>query len=110
MRVLFDQGTPVPLRRALPGHLVATVYELGWSTLPDGPLLAAAEQAGYEVFITTDQQLKHQQHLAGRGLAILVLGSTSWPRLAPHAEAIGQLVGQLVAGDYREFPLPRTAG
>lgn len=106
MRVLFDQGTPVPLRRALPGHLVATVYELGWSTLPDGPLLAAAEDAGYEVFITTDRQLKYQQHLADRRLAILVLGSTSWPRIAPHAEAIGQLAGRLAAGDYREFPIP----
>ena len=106
MRILFDQGTPVPLRRALPGHAVATVYELGWSTLPDGPLLAAAEDAGYAVFITTDQQRKHQQHLAGRRLAILVLGSTSWPRIAPHAEAIGRLVGRLAAGSYREFPIP----
>jgi len=106
VRVLFDQGTPVPLRRALRGHAVATVYELGWATLPDGPLLAAAEDADYEVFVTTDQQLKHQEHLAGRHLAILVLGSTSWPRIAPHAGAIGRLIGQLVAGDYREFPIP----
>ena len=105
MRILFDQGTPVPLRRALPGHAVATVHELGWSTLPDGPLLAAAEDAGYEVLVTTDQQLKHQQHLAGRRLAILVLGSTSWPRIAPHAEASGPLVGPLVAGADRECPI-----
>ena len=106
MRILFDQGTLVPLRRALPGHAVATVHELGWSTLPDGPLLAAAEDAGYAVLVTTDQQLKHQQHFPGRRLAILVLGSTSWPRIAPHAEAIGQLVDQLDAGAYREFPIP----
>ncbi len=106
MRILFDQGTPVPLRRALPGHAVATVYELGWSTLPDGPLLAAADDAGDAVLVATDQQLKHQQHLPGRRLAILVLGSTSWPRIAPHAEAIGQLVGHLVAGAYHEFPIP----
>jgi len=106
VRILFDQGTPVPLRRALAGHLVATAYELGWSTLLDGPLLVAAEQAGYEAFITTDQQLKYQQQLAGRRLAILVLGSTSWPRIAPHAEAIRQLVDRLVAGAYHEFPIP----
>ena len=106
MRILFDQGTPVPLRCALPGHAVATVHDLGWSTLPDGPPLAAAEQVGYEVFVATDQQLKHQQHLPGRCRAILVLGSTAWPRLAPHTEAIGRLVGQLVAVDYREFPIP----
>ena len=106
MRILFDQGTPVPLRRALPEHLVTTVYELGWSTLPDGPLLAVAEQAGYEAFITTDQQLKHQQQVVGRRLAILVLGSTSWPRIEPHTETIRQIVGSLIGGTYREFPIP----
>ncbi len=105
MRILFDQGTPVPLRRALHGHRVTTVYEHGWSTLADGPLLVAAERAGFEVFITTDQQLKHQQQLAGRRLAILVLGSTSWPRIEPHADAIRQVVTQLTAGTYREFPI-----
>jgi hypothetical protein len=60
VRILFDQGTPVPLRRSLRGHTVTTVYEAGWSTLPDGALLAAAERAGYEVFITTDRQIKFQ--------------------------------------------------
>lgn len=104
--MLFDQGTPLPLRRALVGHLVATVYAPGWATLPDGPLLAAAEQAGYEVFVTTDQQLKYQQRLADRRLATLVLCSTSWPRIAPHAEALRQVIDQLAAGAYREFSIP----
>jgi hypothetical protein len=90
----------------MPEHLVSTVYELGWSTRPDGPLLALAEQAGYEVFITTDQQLKYQQRLVDRRIAILVLGSTSWPRIEPHAEAIRQIIGRLVAGMYHEFPIP----
>jgi hypothetical protein len=80
VRILFDQGTPVPLRHALVGHEVATVYEQGWSALPDGPLLAAAERAGFEVFVTSDRQLRHQLPLARYRLAILVLGSTSWPR------------------------------
>jgi hypothetical protein len=84
---------------------VTTVYEQGWSTLADGPLLAAAERVGFEVFITTDQQLKHQQQLAGRRLAILVLGSTSWPRIEPHADAIRQVVAELITGAYREFPI-----
>ncbi len=109
VRILFDQGTPAPLRRALPGHEVSTVYEFGWSTLPDGPLLAAAEQAGFELFITTDQQLRFQQRLTGRHLAILVLGSTSWPRIAPHGEAIRQMVERLTAGSYHEFPIPSPA-
>lgn len=105
MKILFDQGTPVPLRRVLRGHLVSTVYEQGWATLADGALLVAAERDGFEVFVTTDQQLKYQQQLAGRRLAILVLGTTSWPRIEPHAETIGQVIADLVAGAYREFPI-----
>jgi hypothetical protein len=54
VKVLFDQGTPVPLRRALPGHDVSTAYEMGWSTLMNGELLAAAEAAGFAAIVTTD--------------------------------------------------------
>jgi hypothetical protein len=106
MRILFDQGTPVPLRQSLASHEVATVYEQGWSTLKDGPLLAAAERADFEVFVTTDRQLRYQQPLGRFRLAILVLGSTSCPRIAPHGLPIRQAIEQLDAGDYREFPIP----
>ena len=61
MRILFDQGTPVPLRPLLRGHGVDTAYERGWSTLANGDLLNAAEAASYEIFITTDQKIPHQQ-------------------------------------------------
>ena len=66
MRVLFDQGTPAPLRRQLVGHTIDTVYERGWSTLKNGALLSVAEQAGYDVLVTTDQQLRYQQNLTGQ--------------------------------------------
>jgi hypothetical protein len=55
VKVLFDQGTPVPLRRALPDHLVETAFERGWASLKNGDLLAVAEDAGFEVFVTTDR-------------------------------------------------------
>ena len=71
MKVLFDQGTPVPLRRSLPGHAVATAFELGWATLRNGELLDRAEAEGYELLITTDQQLRHQQNLSGSALGHL---------------------------------------
>jgi hypothetical protein len=87
MKVLFDQGTPVPLRRQLTGHTIETVYERGWSTLKNGALLSAAEQDGYDVLITTDQQLRFQQNLTGRRLAILVLGTASWPRIRTQKDA-----------------------
>jgi hypothetical protein len=105
MKILFDQGTPVPLRHALPTESVTTVYEQGWSTLQNGQLLAMAEQAGFNIFITTDQNPKYQQQITGRHLAILVLGSTSWPRIKPHSDAIRQVVEQLVPGAYHEFPV-----
>jgi hypothetical protein len=70
MRVLFDQGTPDPLRRALTAHVVSTAYEMGWSALSNGDLLDAAA-AQFDAFVTTDQNLRNQQNLAGRRLAIL---------------------------------------
>lgn len=73
MRVLFDQGTPVPLRHHLAGHEVATAYERGWSGLENSALLDAAEWDGFEVLVTTDSHLKDQQHLASRRIAVVVL-------------------------------------
>ena len=103
MKVLFDQGTPVPLRRQLADHTIDTVYEQGWSTLTNGRLLATAEQAGYDVFITTDQNLRYQQNLRGRRLAILVLGSTSWPRIRERVDAIQAAVDTSTPGAYYEL-------
>ena len=66
VKVLFDQGTPVPLREFLSGHEVSTAYELGWSTLRNGELLAMAEARGFQVFVTTDTNLRYQQNLQER--------------------------------------------
>ena len=60
MRILFDQGTPVPLRRYLSGHTVSTAYEMGWSDLANGDLLAKAESQ-FDLMMTTDQNLRYQQ-------------------------------------------------
>lgn len=65
MGILFDQGTPVPLRKFLIGHGVSPAFEMGWSELDNGELLAAAE-ASFDAFITTDQRLRYQQNLSGR--------------------------------------------
>ena len=106
MTILFDQGTPVPLRKHLPQHTVMTAYECGWAALKNGDLLREAEENEFAVLVTTDQNLKYQQQLSGRRLAILVLGSTSWPRIRQHSEAIRQVVEQLTPGTYHEFPIP----
>ena len=104
MRVLFDQGTPVPLRSHFSVHTVETAYEKGWSALRNGELLAKAE-AEFELFVTTDRNLRHQQNLAGRRIAILVLPTTSWPRLAPAGGKIAELAEKIGPGQIVEFAL-----
>jgi hypothetical protein len=79
--ILFDQGTPVPLREALPNHEVETAYEPGWSTLKNGDLLDVAERNSLDVFVTTDSRLRYQQNLTDRRIAVVCLLSASWPRI-----------------------------
>jgi hypothetical protein len=81
VRVLFDQGTPIPLRQSLAHHEVSTAYERGWSRLKNGDLLDAAEGAAIEVLVTTDLNLQYQQSLKQRDIACVVLSTTSWPRI-----------------------------
>jgi hypothetical protein len=102
MRILFDQGTPVPLRRFLPGHQVATAFEQGWSDLGNGDLLRAAE-AQFDLFITTDQNLRSQQDLTGRKLAIHVLPTTNWLEIRRNAQVVVDAVNQATPGEYREL-------
>lgn len=83
MRVLLDQGTPVPLRQYLSHHTVRTAYQEGGATLANGDLLTAAEAAGFEVFVTTDKNLRFQQDLSKRRIAVVVIGHAQWPGLEP---------------------------
>ena len=105
MKILFDQGTPVPLRSHLAGHSIDTAYERGWASLSNGDLLDAAERDGYQILITTDQNLWYQQNLAGRQISIIVLLSTSWPHIRLRVGDIQAAVGALNLGDYIEIPI-----
>jgi predicted nuclease of predicted toxin-antitoxin system len=104
MRILFDQGTPLPLRDHLKNHTVATVFELGWSTLENGKLLAAAETS-FDLLITTDQQIRYQQSLTGRQPAILVLLTTNWPLIRTSIPQIQMTIEEIKPGDYREVAM-----
>ncbi len=106
MNILFDQGVPVPLRRHLVADSIATVYEQGWSTLINGALLSAAEDAGFTVLITTDQNLRYQQNLRARQIAIVVLMSTSWPRIQRIIPTIVTALATLPPHGYREIEVP----
>ena len=82
MLVLFDHGTPKGLARALSAHTIHTAQSRGWDTLSNGALLDAAEEAGFEVLLTTDRRIRYQQNLQARRIAPVVLtGSTRWSRV-----------------------------
>jgi hypothetical protein len=102
MKILFDQGTPAPLRHTLGGHTVSTAYEMGWDKLENGDLLSAAE-ASFDAFITTDQNLCYQQNLTGRRLPILVLPTTSWPKIQAQLPKVVAAVNALRPGDFVEL-------
>ena len=102
MKILFDQGTPAPLRHELGGHSVSTAGEMGWANLSNGDLLREAE-ASFELFITTDQNLRYQQNLGGRRLAILVLMTTSWPKIQRGVSHVVAAIATMRPGDFREL-------
>jgi len=105
MKVLLDQGTPAPLRQYLARHSMDTAFERGWSNLQNSDLLDAAEREGYQLLITTDQNLRYQQNLAGRHIAILVLLSTAWPRIRLRVDDIQAAVDEMAPGEYKEIPI-----
>ncbi len=81
---MLDHSAPVPLRRYLIGHEVTEAFERGWERLKNGDLLTAAEIAGFEILVTSDKNIRYQQNLTARKIAIIVLGKGQWPALRPH--------------------------
>jgi hypothetical protein len=106
MRVLFDQATPVPIRAYLDKHVVSTASQQGWDALKNGELLTAAEAAGFDVLLTTDKNLRYQQNLAGRKIAVVVLGLQQWPRLRPYVQRVVDAVNGAAMGSYVEIDIP----
>ena len=102
MKIVFDQGTPAPLRHQLKQHTVATAYELGWTELDNGDLLAAAESE-FDALVTTDKNLRYQRNLAGRRLAVLVLPTANWPELRMHQARVAAAIDALRPGDIVEL-------
>ncbi len=95
----------MPLRKLLTSHQVETAFERGWSTMSNGDVLAAAEQEGFEVFVTTDRNLRDQQNLGGLRIAIIVLSSTSWPSIEKAATAVKQAIDAALPGSTKEVEI-----
>ena len=101
-RVLFDHGTPVGLRGHLRAHRIETLAAKGWAEKENGELLYLADGEGYEVLVTTDRNIRHQQNLAGRKLAVVVQINARWPDVASHATAIATAIEKAKPGRVTE--------
>jgi hypothetical protein len=106
MLIIFDQATPVPIRPYLEGHTVRTAAQQGWDKLRNGDLLTAAEDAGFDILLTTDKNMRYQQNLAGRKIAIVVLGQQQWPVVRLHLDRIAAAVNACTPGSYAEVEIP----
>ena len=106
MRILFDQATPVPLRPFLQGHTVRTAAQEKWDQLSNGELLNVAEAAGFDVLVTTDKNMRYQQNLTGRKIAIILLGKQQWPELRAHVQLVAAAVNAATPGAYTEVDIP----
>ena len=75
--------------------------------MSNGELLQAAENAAFDLLLTTDQGIRYQQNLTGRTISILVLtGSTKWPRVRLHCERIAATLDAAIPGSYIEVFIP----
>jgi hypothetical protein len=106
MLIIFDQATPVPIRPHLEGHTVRTAAQQGWDKLKNGDLLTAAETAGFDILLTTDKNMRYQQNLAARKIAIVVLGQQQWPQLRPHIQRVVEAVNAATPGSFTEVEIP----
>src|SRR5690242_8254902 len=106
MLILFDNGTPAPLRYALTGHTVVEAIERGWDRLTNGELIAAAEAAGFELLLTTDKNMRYQQNLKGLKIAVVVIGNQQWPILRRYIDRVVTAVNAAVPGSYTEVEIP----
>lgn len=106
MRVFFDECVPRPLRGLLASHEVKTAQDMGWGRMKNGELIRHAETDGFEVFVTSDQNLQYQQNLEGRKIAMLVLSTNYWPTLTKHHALVVSALAVIQPGQYLELTVP----
>ena len=93
------------MARALTGHVVIKAKDRGWSTLSNGNLLAAAEKAGFDLLLTADKNMRYQQNLTGRRIALIVLSTPQWPVVRLHLDEIAVAVNAASQGSYVEVEI-----
>ena len=106
MRILFDQGVPRGLAASLGSHDVTEARKLNWERISNGVLLKLAEEAGFNLLLTTDKNVRYQQNLADRKISIVVLGQSAWWLVREHLDAIVAAVNAATPGSYAEVDIP----
>ena len=104
MNILFDGCVPRALRKFLAGHQVQTAQQLDWGELQNGDLIRAAEEK-FDALVTADKNIRYQQNVTGRKIAILVLPTNRWPVLQTMTGRIADVVNGLKAGDFVQIEL-----
>jgi hypothetical protein len=105
MRILFDHGTPSGIAGSLLGHEVTEAIARGWDRLSNGDLLNVAEDAEFDLLLTTDKRIRYQQNLRGRKIAIVVLGNSTWRVVRLYLDRVGA-VDAATPGSYTEVDIP----
>jgi hypothetical protein len=106
MKILFDNGVPRPIAARLLGHEVSHARRIGWHQFGNGDLIRKAEAAGYDLLLSTDKNIRYQQNLSNRKIAILVLTQQQWPAVRLHLDRIVAAVNAVEPGSYSELEIP----
>jgi predicted nuclease of predicted toxin-antitoxin system len=106
MKILLDECVPVQVRNALPSHEVHSATDSQWRGLSNGELLRLAEQQGFTLFVVADKNMRYQQDLSGRGIAVLELWTNHRPTLERHFQHISAAVERMAPGQYLELTAP----
>jgi predicted nuclease of predicted toxin-antitoxin system len=105
MKILLDECVPWPMHKLLVGHTCTTAQKRGWHALKNGELIQKAETE-FDLFITCDQNIRYQQNLQGRRIAILELSTNDLRRILMSGEPLHQVVATIQPGEYRELCIP----
>lgn len=105
MNVLLDECVPWPMHRFLAGHICTTAQKRGWGGIKNGDLSCLAESE-FDLFITSDQNIRYQQNLAERQIAIIKLSTNDLRRILAAAGEIQAAVAGIKSGDFRHLDIP----
>jgi predicted nuclease of predicted toxin-antitoxin system len=105
MRILLDECVPWPMHKLLSGHSCSTVQANGWGGIKNGDLLQRAE-GEFDVFITSDQNIRYQQNLAGRRIAILELSTNDIRRIQAAGVLIEEALATITRNEFKQLNIP----